>query len=83
MKKSELIKIIKESIKEIQLNEAEKASDTKGGTKKCKKDSDCGDPGKWSCVGGQCIIACKKGESDTECKARQKKTLGEIYYNKK
>ena len=65
------------------LHEAEKASNTKGGTKKCKKDSDCGDPGKWSCEGGQCIIACKKGESDTECKARQKKSLkeGNIYLN--
>jgi len=70
-------------VPENSLYEAEKASDKKGGTKKCKKDSDCGDPGKWSCVDGQCIIACKKGESDTECKARQKKSLkeGNIHLN--
>jgi hypothetical protein len=59
------------------LNE-EKAFDSKGPTG-CTVDSDCGDDDKYSCHDGQCIIACKKGESDTECKARQKKALGEMY----
>ena len=63
------------------INEAEKATD--GKEKKCGNlvpcpggDSDCPHDG-YSCVDGCCIIACKEGESDTECKARQKKSLQE------
>ena len=71
---------------ENSLYEAEKATKGKkkncGNLKSCKTDGDCQHDG-YSCEDGCCVIACKKGESDTECKARQKKSLkeGNIHLN--
>jgi hypothetical protein len=61
-------------------NEAE-TSDC-GNLRSCNNDGDCQHDG-YSCEDGCCIIACKKGESDTECKARKKKSLeeGNIHLN--
>ena len=71
MRLSSLKSIIKEEIKRLQL---EKKTGGCGNLKSCKADADCPHDG-YSCEDGCCVIACKKGESDKECKARKKKAL--------